>query len=179
MDAAVKIAGFFNLRELKSRMERVREGRIKSDEGEEEGGLGKRESKWEHRVDDRTILAPNPMRSRTNGTGFYEDHNNIQTPARSTAGRSNFSRTPASSAVRNSNGAGAGRLSSDGALPSEDMMGMEVDDDEEERGEEDDEDAGEESEEGEFVVPAAKTGKSQFLFFSRRQTKCTYFFLYV
>lgn len=163
MDAAVKIAGFFNLQELKRRMERVREGRIKSDEGEEEGGLGKRESKWEHRVDDRTILAPNPMRSRTNGTGFYEDHKSIQTPARSTAGRSTFSRTPASSAIRNSNGGGAGRLSSDGALPSEDMMGMEVDEDEEERGEENDDvddDAGEESDDGKFVVPPPKTGKS-------------------
>lgn len=149
MDAAVKIAGFFNLRALKLRMEKVREARIKKDEEDGEDGIGKRESKWEHKVDDRTILAPNTTKNR-NSSGFYDD---IQhTPARSSTGRSTFSRTPASSAFKNGNMNSTPRLSSDGAIGEE----MQVDEEEDYGNEQEDV---EEQADEEFIAPPPKPCK--------------------
>lgn len=68
LGAAAKIAAFFHLPTLEERIARAVEEKAGGRRGDEEN---KRELKWTHRVDERTILAPTAGSGREGASGWF------------------------------------------------------------------------------------------------------------
>lgn len=82
LGAAAKIAGFFTLDSLKERILLVRDEKMRSLSGEEDN---KREGKWSHLIDDRTILGVRSAGGRGRADHFFESDDRGYSPPSSTA----------------------------------------------------------------------------------------------